>query len=96
MVISASPPLSSGFVKYLVREVASKTRFSLKTASFVGLLVVAETVKQCSNYGVRYSNAGEYPVPQALHVTLLEVVKLAFTVTMAGGTNFIYCDTFRN
>ena len=80
-----------GFVKDVVAfagEVGSKTRFSLKTASFVGLLVVAETVKQCSNYGVRYSNGGEYPVPQALHVTVLEVIKLAFTITMAGGMRF--------
>ena len=64
---------------------ARETRFSLKTASFVGLLVVAETVKQCSNYGVRYSNGGEYPVPQALHVAFLEMIKLAFTVVMARG-----------
>ena len=77
-------------------EVASKTRFSLKTASFVGLLVVAETVKQCSNYGVRYSNGGEYPVPQALHVTLLEVIKLAFTVAMAGGECKILFGSERN
>ena len=68
---------------------ASKTRFSLKTASFVGLLVLAETVKQCSNYGVRYSNGGEYPVPQALHVAFLEMIKLAFTVAMARGIHLL-------
>ena len=86
-----SSSLSRGIANCVVKlagEVASKTRFSVKTASFVGLLVVAETVKQCSNYGVRYSNGGEYPVPQALHVTFLEVIKLAFTVTMAGGMKF--------
>ena len=73
----------------LAGEMANKTRFSFKTASFVGLLVAAETVKQCSNYGVRYSNGGEYPVPQALHVAFLEMIKLAFTVVMARGIHLL-------
>jgi hypothetical protein len=46
---------------------------------------VFESIKQASNYGVRYLNAGQYPVPQTLFVAISEIIKVTVvTVRLRG------------
>ncbi len=65
----------------------AKSRVTALMVTMVGLLVTCEVFKQCTNYGVRYDNDGRYPVPQTLHVALLELIKLVLTVVRAKGTD---------
>ncbi len=55
------------------------------TVTMVCLFSCFEAIKQCANYGVRYYNDGNYPIPQTMVVCTLEVLKLIITVIRSGG-----------
>jgi hypothetical protein len=55
------------------------------TLPIVCLFAVFEVTKQASNYGVKYSNADEYPVPQTLLVAIIEMIKVLVVIVRLEG-----------
>ena len=55
-------------------------------ASLIGALIVCDLLKQVCNYGMRYfSRDQEYPIPQALLVAMLEIIKFTIVFVRTGG-----------
>ena len=55
--------------------------------SLIGALILCDLLKQVCNYGMRYfSKTQEYPIPQALLVAMLEIIKFTIVFVRTGGT----------
>ena len=54
--------------------------------SLIGALILCDLLKQVCNYGMRYfSKTQEYPIPQALLVAMLEIIKFTIVFVRTGG-----------